>query len=132
MNKRDELWIRTMKWGNKFGCHQRPERSFSIYGYQFPVCARCLGIILSSLTAYIMFPVKKVSMKICLLLGSIMIVDGLAQYLGIMESTNKRRFVTGCMGGFGLTTIRLVVVHKMCRKIYKQIQKYVRLVKEYS
>src|SRR4051812_38932852 len=25
-------------------CHQRPERSFSLWGTQFPVCARCAGI----------------------------------------------------------------------------------------
>jgi hypothetical protein len=25
-------------------CHQRPERSFSFWGTQFPVCARCAGI----------------------------------------------------------------------------------------
>lgn len=25
-------------------CHQRPERSFSVWSAQFPVCARCAGI----------------------------------------------------------------------------------------
>jgi uncharacterized membrane protein len=25
-------------------CHQRPERSFHLWGAQFPVCARCAGI----------------------------------------------------------------------------------------
>jgi uncharacterized membrane protein len=28
-------------------CHQRPERSFSISGFQMPVCARCTGLYLS-------------------------------------------------------------------------------------
>ena len=27
-----------------FICHQLPERSFHIAGFQLPVCARCLGI----------------------------------------------------------------------------------------
>jgi uncharacterized membrane protein len=27
-----------------FICHQMPERSFHLSGYQLPVCARCLGI----------------------------------------------------------------------------------------
>ena len=25
-------------------CHQRPERSFHVWGVQWPVCARCLGL----------------------------------------------------------------------------------------
>jgi uncharacterized membrane protein len=29
-------------------CHQRPERSFFWGGHQFPVCARCTGLYLSS------------------------------------------------------------------------------------
>ena len=27
-----------------FLCHQRPERSFFLWGSQMPVCARCIGI----------------------------------------------------------------------------------------
>lgn len=27
-------------------CHQRPERSFSLWGVQMPVCARCAGLYL--------------------------------------------------------------------------------------
>jgi uncharacterized membrane protein len=29
-------------------CHQRPERSFSIAGFQMPVCARCSGLYVSA------------------------------------------------------------------------------------
>lgn len=30
-------------------CHQRPDRSFFLYGHQLPVCARCTGLYLSGL-----------------------------------------------------------------------------------
>lgn len=32
-------------------CHQRPERSFHISGFQQPVCARCAGLYLSGAAA---------------------------------------------------------------------------------
>ena len=44
---KDKLWIKSMIWFDKYwGCHQLPERSFFFKGYQLPICARCLGIIL--------------------------------------------------------------------------------------
>jgi uncharacterized membrane protein len=32
-------------------CHQRPERSFSLFGSQLPVCARCTGLYVSAAVA---------------------------------------------------------------------------------
>ena len=32
-------------------CHQRPERSFQLWGSQMPVCARCAGIYLGAAVA---------------------------------------------------------------------------------
>ena len=107
MTTKDKLWIRLMKIGAKFGCHQMPERSFIYCGYQFPVCARCTGILVATLLAYLIYPVKRFSWKTCVLMGSTVLVDGLIQYVGIKPSTNRRRFVTGCMGGFGWTMLHL-------------------------
>ena len=36
-------------------CHQRPERSFHLAGVQLPVCARCLGLYVSSAVAALAF-----------------------------------------------------------------------------
>jgi uncharacterized membrane protein len=38
-------WAGAMVYGiGSFVCHQIPERSFHLAGFQLPVCARCLGI----------------------------------------------------------------------------------------
>ena len=52
---RFEKQIRFMyKWLPIFcGCHQRPERSFFVKGYQMPVCARCEGELIGILAALI-------------------------------------------------------------------------------
>src|SRR5713226_7783128 len=34
-------------------CHQRPERSFHLWGAQLPVCARCAGIYLGAAMAVV-------------------------------------------------------------------------------
>jgi uncharacterized membrane protein len=42
-------------------CHQRPDRSFFWDGHQFPVCARCTGIYLSTalgLTAWVLIKMR--------------------------------------------------------------------------
>ena len=53
--KNDLLWLKWMDWGKRLGCHQMPERSFFIKGYQFPVCARCTGVLVSSIAACMVF-----------------------------------------------------------------------------
>jgi hypothetical protein len=37
-------------------CHQRPERSFFLWGSQMPVCARCLGIYAGAALAALALP----------------------------------------------------------------------------
>ncbi len=105
-----------MELGAHYGCHQRADRSFSICGYQFPVCARCTGIILSSIIAPIVYLFWVLPVKVYILLIAIMGIDGGAQYIGFKESTNMRRFVTGCMGGFGITSLKILVVCNLLKK----------------
>ncbi len=109
MDKQTYIWTKLMNCcANHWGCHQIPERSFFIKGYQFPVCARCAGIItgylfaLSSLCFIIDIPVW---FYVILLVP--MGLDGSIQYLTHYRSTNIKRFFTGFIAGFAF--IRIIV-----------------------
>ena len=110
MTKHDELWLKLMAIGCHSGCHQMPERSFFIKGYQFPVCARCTGVLIGYISALIScFFVRQnifISIACCL----VMLVDWLLQRLKIKSSTNPRRLVTGIIGGFGVMSIYCLAI----------------------
>lgn len=96
-----------MRIGEFLGCHQMAERSFSCRGYQFPVCARCTGVIISALVALPLFFFYKLNLVMACFMSLVMLLDWLVQYLKIKESTNMRRLITGLIGGFGWTYIHL-------------------------
>ena len=91
----------------KYICHRMPERSFFIKGHQFPVCARCTGFY-SGLIVYLIYnffyshPYYLEMLIISTILMIPVLIDGLTQYFGPRESTNKIRFITGFIGGIGL------------------------------
>lgn len=113
----DLIWMKSMELGAKFGCHQRADRSFTIGHYQFPVCARCTGILISTIFAYIIYFKRRVKMAKCIWMMIPLAVDGTLQYLEIYESNNRRRFVTGLFWGFGSTCIRLNFVKYIFKKM---------------
>ena len=91
-----------MKLGALTGCHQMPERSFFIKGYQFPLCARCTGILFGELLALPLWMVYHPSMFMTLFLIVPMAYDGIFQYQFGMMSNNRRRLATGLLAGYGL------------------------------
>lgn len=106
MNK-DKLWIKSMDWCAKYwGCHQMPERSYHIGSYQFPVCARCMGIILGYICAIFLIVI---GYNICLMTSILicvpMVIDGTVQFLTKYESKNYRRLYTGTCAGLGFIMI---------------------------
>lgn len=118
----DKQWIKLMEIGDTLGCHQMPERSFFIKGFQFPVCARCTGVIISAIIATILFVKKKLPIGICIAMSSVMLLDWGIQYLKIKESTNARRLITGLIGGFGYSTLHLYFYYF----IYKKLRELIR------
>lgn len=98
------FWLRCMELGRACGCHQRSERSFSVRGYQFPLCARCTGAALGQLAG--LLPAGgKVKVKAAAAMMAPLVLDGTTQLLGIQTSNNRRRLITGLLAGFGLTAL---------------------------
>lgn len=104
-----------MKIGG-YTCHQMHERSFSYRGYQFPVCARCTGILVGQIIGIICIILGfRINFLWSLALIVPMAIDGLIQLMEIMESNNIRRFITGFISGIGyiylLFNIVVIIKH---------------------
>ena len=99
-----------MEAGYAAGCHQMPERSFFYRGHQFPVCARCTGVIVGQILGGIGFQFLTLSYDTIGFLCFIMFFDWWLQRVGLLQSTNLRRFITGILCGFavGNTYARII------------------------
>lgn len=92
-------------------CHQKEERCFKIYNYIFPICARCTGIIISFILVLVLLSLKKyVNIIISIFFLLVMCLDWGLQYFKIKESTNTRRFLTGLIGGFGMSYLYYYII----------------------
>lgn len=106
--------------GERSGCHRMPERSFFYKGHQFPVCARCTGVCIGQLTAILVGLCCNVPALLSLLMLGIMGADWGVQEIGLKESTNRRRLLTGMLGGFGLFSLYIhifkYIKDQICKK----------------
>lgn len=84
------------------GCHQMPSRSFFVRGYQFPLCARCTGVVLG----YIIGVIGSFFIHPAFYWGFILLIpmgiDWIYQSVRKKESVNWRRFLVGLLGGIGI------------------------------
>lgn len=107
MDKKTKAWVKTMELFNKYwGCHQLPERSYFIKGYQLPVCARCEGMILGELFSIILIITGiRITLPICVSMLTPLIIDGSIQYKTSYNSNNLKRIFTGIFFGVGFIYI---------------------------
>ena len=62
--------------GDNSGCHQIPERSFTIKGYTLPICARCTGVVIGQLITMIFLFFKIIlPLWIALVFALIMLIE---------------------------------------------------------
>lgn len=90
------------------------------------VCARCFGIYTGVLVGMIIYPfIKKlddfkIPNKWYLIIALIpMAVDGTTQLIGLRESFNELRFITGFIAGFTVVFYILPIFFEMIYKKFK-------------
>ena len=104
-----KLYRCSMHIGRLTGCHQMPERSFFIKEYQFPLCARCTGVVIGEILAIPIWLVFPIGIIPAIVLGMPLVIDGIAQYRFMILSTNPRRLITGILAGWGLISIYIQI-----------------------
>ncbi len=107
MSQRDICWMKLMAAAKRWwGCHQLPERSFFIGGYQWPLCARCTGIVAGYLLAATTYAMcLSIPLFVSGLLLLPLVLDGSIQMLFAIMSNNRRRLITGLLYGVGSTRL---------------------------
>lgn len=106
-----KTWAFFMRLGNRWGCHQREDRSFKIKGWQFPVCSRCTGILTGQIIGIVIYFFKvRIPFYLDFIFLALMFLDWFIQFKNIKESTNIRRFITGNLAGIAQASIFLNIV----------------------
>lgn len=113
------LYQKLMYLGRNSGCHQMAERSFFIKGRQFPICARCTGVLIGNLVAYTMFFIYVIPPEVYVMGCAVMFADWYIQYIGIRKSTNRRRLITGIIGGYSLATLYCMMIQYTVNILFK-------------
>lgn len=114
-NKSINIWMKAMTFfSDHWGCHQMPERSFFIKGYQFPLCSRCTGILVGEIVSIVAFLYGLTfSFLLYLCLGIPAGIDGIVQFKTAYESNNIKRIITGFLLGYGMIGCILTIIAKV-------------------
>ena len=106
-------------------CHQKAERSFSINGNEMPFCSRCTAIWLGlaiglGLMVFYLIELNEKFLFV-IIIGIVPVgIDGIGQLLGLWESTDIIRLITGLLaGGICGVTIGVIIDELKTLKIRK-------------
>ncbi|MFQ5601750.1 MAG: DUF2085 domain-containing protein [bacterium] len=93
-------WYQSIFTLCSFICHQIPLKSFFIFGWQLPLCARCTGLLVGSLIFLITGSKSyRLSVPAAILLTLPMLLDVGTQMINLWQGHNFVRLATGL--GFG-------------------------------
>ena len=96
-------WNSVYSMGDRL-CHQKAERSFSINGNEMPFCSRCTAIWLGlaiglGLMVFYLIELNEKFLFV-IIIGIVPVgIDGIGQLLGLWESTDIIRLITGLLAG---------------------------------
>ena len=126
LDKKTAFWVKLMIIGSKTGCHQMHERSFSFFGFQFPVCARCTGLGIGQLSGYLLtfalLNYNAINLLIPAIISLLVLgIDGIGQYYKKWESTNLRRLISGLSCGFFV----IIFLNKIIFEIIKLLINFI-------
>jgi uncharacterized membrane protein len=87
-------------------CHQKPERSFWLFGFPLAVCARCLGVYTGFLGGLVLYPLRRgfssvrlPAQRLFLAVSAPIALDTAANVLRFWDTPNGVRFATGFLWG---------------------------------
>src|SRR5271157_4199394 len=80
-------------------CHQRPERSFWIFGGSVAVCSRCLGIYLGAALGLLFRTSRTVALQLLIAAAALNLLDAASELAGLHGNWLGVRFVSGIVLG---------------------------------
>ena len=96
--------------GKKPLCNKERKRAPIIFGHSFILCWRCSGLVIGGLIGSYLYSTGALNcrnnMYFIFLLGAPLIIDTITQRIANIESTNKKRFITGILLGIALSNFR--------------------------
>jgi uncharacterized membrane protein len=76
-------------------CHQRPERSFWIFGVPVAVCARCLGIYLGAAIGLFLRTSRRLAIQLLMAAAILNLLDVVTELMGLHNNWMAVRFALG-------------------------------------
>jgi uncharacterized membrane protein len=95
-------------------CHQRPDRSFDLAGFQLPVCGRCIGIYCGAAVGALLAPrLGRINRARTIVIVSVLpaLLSLGVEWSGLIEPTNGARAVTGFIAGGVIAAVVLATLH---------------------
>ena len=91
-------------------CHQRPERSFWLFGGSVAVCARCLGIYLGAALGLLLRTSRTLALRFLIATAALNLLDGASELAGWHGNWLGVRFALGlALGAAAAMTISAAV-----------------------